>query len=310
MKGKEIMDLSLVVMAAGVGSRFGGLKQATPVDHDGNFIMDYSIYDAIRVGFTNVVFVILEEHLELFESTIGTRLKDRIDVHYAFQKLEDIPKEINLENRTKPWGTVQALLAAKPYVKGSFVVINADDFYGRNAFLAAADFLKMVKDPFTYANISYEYGITKSLEGSVKRGVLSLNENKISSIVECSIGLENGKMIATPLLGGDAFEIFDTTPVSMNFFAFQNDIFALLEEYFRNFFLQSEEQILEGEVMLPMCLKENIELKRIVVFNQPSCSEWIGMTYRSDLPLVEEKINHLKDDEIYPKHLWESACGK
>lgn len=304
------MDLTLVVMAAGVGSRFGGLKQATPIDLDGNFIMDYSVYDAIRAGFTNVVFVIQEEHLDLFQRTIGKRLENKIHVSYAFQKIEDIPKEMELSSRTKPWGTVQAILAAKPYVNGSFVVINADDFYGKNAYFAAADFLLNVEKPFTYANISYEYGITKSLEGSVKRGVLSLEEDKVCSIIECSIGNENGRILATPLLEGKAFEIFDTTPVSMNFFAFQQDIFGLLESYWENYFLQSEEEILAGEVLLPECLKENIKSGKITVYNQPSYSEWIGMTYRSDLPVVEEKMKDLRDRGIYPNCLWENACEK
>ena len=304
------MDLTLVVMAAGVGSRFRGLKQATPIDLDGNFIMDYSVYDAIRAGFTNVVFVIQEEHLDLFQSTIGKRLENNIHVSYAFQKIEDIPKEMELSSRTKAWGTVQAILAAKPYVNGSFVVINADDFYGKNAYFAAADFLLNVEKPFTYANISYEYGITKSLEGSVKRGVLSLEEDKVCSIIECSIGNENGRILATPLFEGKAFEIFDTTPVSMNFFAFQQDIFGLLESYWENYFLQSEEEILAGEVLLPECLKENIKSGKITVYNQPSYSEWIGMTYRSDLPVVEEKMKDLRDRGIYPNCLWESACEK
>ena len=304
------MDLTLVVMAAGVGSRFGGWKQATPIDLDGNFIMDYSVYDAIRAGFTNVVFVIQEEHLDLFQSTIGKRLENNIHVSYVFQKIEDIPKEMELSSRTKPWGTVQAILAAKPYVNGSFVVINADDFYGKNAYFAAADFLLNVEKPFTYANISYEYGITKSLEGSVKRGVLSLEEDKVCSIIECSIGNETGRILATPLLEGKAFEIFDTTPVSMNFFAFQQDIFGLLESYWENYFLQSEEEILAGEVLLPECLKENIKSGKIMVYNQPSYSEWIGMTYRSDLPVVEEKMKDLRDRGIYPNCLWESACEK
>ncbi len=304
------MDLTLVVMAAGVGSRFGGLKQATPIDGEGNFIMDYSVYDALRAGFTSVVFVILLEHLELFKSTIGSRLENKIKVSYAFQKIEDVPTSIDLSGRTKPWGTVQALLAAKPYVKGSFVVINADDFYGKNAFFAAAAFLKSTLEPFTYANISYEYGITKSQEGSVKRGVLSLNENKVRSIVECSVEEQNGSYFATPLLGGESFLVFETTPVSMNFFAFQQDVFALLENYWENYFLQSEEEILAGEALLPECLKENIERGNIIIFNEPSDSEWMGMTYRSDLPLVEEKIKYLKNKGVYPDCLWESACGK
>lgn len=299
------MDLTLVVMAAGVGSRFGGLKQITPVDEDENFIIDYSVYDALRVGFKKVVFVIREEFLEDFQNTIGKRLEGKIEVAYAFQKIEDIPISMDLKGRTKPWGTVQAILAAKPFVSGSFVVVNADDFYGKNAFVAAAKFLKNVETPYTYANISYEYGITKSEEGAVKRGVLSLEEDKVRSIIECSVGEEDGSVIAHPLNGEEAFPIEENHPVSMNFFAFQNDVFGLLEEFWGNYFKQSEEKILEGEALLPECLKENIENKRITILNQPSNSTWLGMTYRSDLEFVMNSIQELKNKGDYHTHLWE-----
>lgn len=304
------MDLTLVVMAAGVGSRFGGLKQITPIDEDGNFIIDYSVYDALRVGFKKVVFVIREEFLEDFQNTIGKRLEGKIEVDYAFQKIDDIPVSMDLKGRTKPWGTVQAILVAKPYVKGSFVVVNADDFYGKNAFVAAAEFLRNVDTPYTYANISYEYGVTKSEEGAVKRGVLSLEGNQINSIIECSVGQENGKIIAHPLVSGDAFEIEESHPFSMNFFAFQYDVFALLEEFWQNYFKQSEEDILAGEALLPECLKENIENGRITILNQPSKSVWLGMTYRSDLEFVKNSINALKNKGDYSTHLWEGYHGQ
>ncbi len=304
------MDLTLVVMAAGVGSRFGGLKQITPIDSDGNFIIDYSVYDALRVGFKRVVFVIREEFLNDFKNTIGKRLEGKIEVSYAFQKIEDIPINMDIKRRTKPWGTVQAILAAKPYVNGSFVVINADDFYGKNAYQAAADFLKLVTTPYTYANISYEYGVTKSKEGSVKRGVLTLQDNEIKSIVECSIESVDNKIIASPLLEDKPFEIAENHPVSMNFFAFQYDVFTLLEEYWQNYFKQSKEKILENEALLPECLKENIESGRIKILNQPSNSKWLGMTYKSDLPFVMDSIKELKTKGDYKKHLWEDYCGK
>ena len=299
------MDLTLVVMAAGAGSRFGGLKQITPVDEDENFIIDYSIYDALCVGFKKVVFVIREEFLLDFQNTIGKRLEGKIEVSYAFQKLEDIPISLDLKGRTKPWGTVQALLAAKSYVDGSFVVVNADDFYGKNAFLKAAEFLGLVNKPFTYANISYEYGVTKSEEGAVKRGVLSLEGNTIKSIIECNVGYESNKIMAHPLDGSEVFEIQENHPVSMNFFAFQKDVFVLLEEYWKDYFKQSEEEILKGEVLLTDCLKDNIESGRITILNQPGKSVWLGMTYRSDLAFVEKRIQELKEQGEYPKHLWE-----
>ena len=299
------MDLTLVVMAAGMGSRFGGLKQITPIDNEKNFIIDYSVYDAIRAGFKKVVFVIKEENLDIFKSTIGSRIEDKIEVSYAFQKIEDIPVELDISTREKPWGTVQAVLAAKPYVNGSFVVINADDFYGKNAFFAAAKFLKEVTTPYTYANISYEYGVTKSLEGAVKRGVLSLDNEKVTSIIECSIGYDEGKIIASPLNGDTPFEIEESHPVSMNFFAFQNDFFLLLEEFWNKYFKQDTETILKNEVLLPECLKENIESGKITVLNQPSDSVWLGMTYRSDLESVMNSIDILRKKGEYTIPLWE-----
>ena len=171
-------------------------------------------------------------------------------------------------------------------------------------------FVLISKVPFTYANISYEYGVTKSEEGSVKRGVLTLLDNQIKSIVECSVGLENDQIIARPSLGGESFSIEENHPVSMNFFAFQYDVFTLLEEFWANYFKQSEEKILEGEALLPECLKENIESGRIAILNQPGNSVWLGMTYRSDLPFVMDSINSLKDKGDYPEHLWEDYCGE
>lgn len=298
------MDKTLVVMAAGVGSRFGGLKQITPIDSDNNFIIDYSVSDAIIAGFKRVVFVIKEENLEIFKSTIGKRLEGKIEVFYAFQKIEDIPVSLDLSKRSKPWGTVQAILAAKPYVLSSFVVVNADDFYGRNAFLSASSFLDKVSTLYTYANISYSYGVTKSLEGAVKRGVLELDGDKVLSIIESSVGYEDGKVIARPLNGDESFEIEENHPVSMNFFAFQYDVFELLEEYWNNYFKQSADKIMEGEVLLPECLKDNIKKGRITILNEPSNSVWLGMTYRSDLEFVMAEIEKLKEQGVYQSHLW------
>ena len=248
--------------------------------------------------------------MDLFKDSIGKRLEGKIEVEYAFQKLDNIPITLDIFGRTKPWGTVQAILAAKPYVNGSFVVINADDFYGANAFLAAAKFLIDVDTPYTYANISYEYGVTKSLEGAVKRGVLSLDGDKINSIIECSVCYEEGKIIASPLNGDHPFEVKEETPVSMNFFAFQHDVFALLEDFWQNYFKQDKATILEGEVLLPECLKENIEKGIITILNQPSSSVWLGMTYRSDLEFVMKEINNLKIKGDYNTHLWEDASGE
>lgn len=305
------MDLTLVVMAAGMGSRFGGLKQIAPVDEDGNYLIDYSIYDAIEAGFIKVVFVIQEENLRVFEETIGNRLKSKVQIEYAFQKIDAIPSSlIDIKKRNKPWGTVQAILAAKPFVSGSFAVINADDFYGKNAYVEAVRFLKNVKSPYTYANISYSVGKTKSLKGTVKRAVLSCSDEKITSIIESEISFFKDNTVATPLNGETSFSINEDTPVSMNFFAFQNDVFSILEEYWENYFKQSEEKIMNGEALLPVCINENLIDKKITLINVPGNSEWLGMTYHEDLDFVKKSIQNLKDKQVYKTHLWEDYCGK
>ena len=298
-------EKTLVVMAAGMGSRFGGPKQITPVDDDQNFIIDYSVYDAIKAGFTKVVFIIREEFEEIFKTTIIDRIKDKIKVEYAFQKLDDIPTTFSrLDERTKPWGTVQAVLAAKPYVDGDFIIINADDFYGRNAYIEAAKFLDSNNDDYTYACIGYEYAKSTIGDEEVKRGILDLDGNIVKSIVESAIRREDGKIIAKPLNGSDEFEINEDTLVSMNLFAFKNTLFNILEEYFNDFFKQDEETILNGEALLPECLKDNIENSRIKIESINSNAKWLGMTYREDLEMVSSKLKEMRENGEYPINLW------
>ncbi len=301
-----MQDLTLVVMAAGMGSRFGGLKQLEPVDDDGNFLLDYSVYDAIKVGFNKVVFVIKEELLDDFKNTVGKRLNNKIKVEYAFQKLEDIPYyDLNIiKKRSKPWGTTQAIYCSKDYVKESFAVINADDFYGYNAFKEVADFLKNDKQDYNYVAIPYEYSKTASDCGAVKRGVCEIIDGKLKKIIECSIMRDNDKIIATPLDGREPFEIKENTLVSMNMFGFKNDFYELLKKDMENYFKQDKKIILSNEILLPDCLENNLENGKIEIVCKPVSSEWIGMTYKEDLPIVNKKILKLKEEGSYPKHLW------
>ena len=299
------MKKTLLVMAAGMGSRFGGLKQITPVDEDGNFIIDYSVFDAKRAGFDTVVFVIKKENLKDFEESIGKRLKDKIEVKYAFQDKDDIPVSLDISKREKPWGTVQAVLCAKDLIEGSFIEINADDFYGKDAFVQAAKFLDENKEEFTYANICYPIGMTMSAYGAVKRAVLELKNNKITSMVESSVTKEENKFLAEPLMGGDSYKIDEDTLVSTNFFAFKKDVFGLLEEYWLEYFNQDDDKILKGEVLLPICLEKYLQEKKIEILACPTKSEWFGMTYKSDLDMVKEKIKDLKVQGVYPEKLWE-----
>ncbi|MBR1748617.1 MAG: NTP transferase domain-containing protein [Bacilli bacterium] len=298
-------DLTLVVMAAGMGSRFGGLKQITPVDEDGNFIIDYSVYDAKKAGFNKVVFVIKEENLHDFESTIGKRLRNQIEVEYAFQKLEDVPRTLDLSNRKKPWGTVQAVLCAKKYVNGAFVVINADDFYGYDSFFKAAQFLSAHDQAGEYASIAYPFGVTKSDVGAVKRGVLEIEDGRVHSIIESSIEvIDDEKALASPLDGSEPFEILINAPVSMNMFAFQHDFFEKLEVYFEDFFAQEDDVVLSCEALLPDCIEKNIKSHEISVYVVSTNGQWLGMTYQEDLKAVKEKIHELKEKHEYPTNLW------
>lgn len=296
---------TLVIMAAGMGSRFGGLKQITPVDEEKNFIIDYSVYDAKKAGFTKVVIVIKEENLNLFESTIGNRLKKQIKVEYAFQHLEDIPGDFDIKKREKPWGTVQAILCTKSYVDGPFAVINADDFYGFDAIKKAYDFLMKNNSPYTYASIAYPLGGTMSKNGAVKRGVLLLNDNIVKTIIESNIEKKDGQLIATPLDGRKPFNVHKEDPISMNMFAFQYDIYELLEEYFIDFFKLPKKDLLKKEALLPDCLEENLANQKITILCEKTDSQWLGLTYKSDLEIIKKELGRLKEKGVYPQKLWE-----
>ena len=298
-------EKTLVVMAAGMGSRFGGPKQITPVDEDENFIIDYSVYDAIEAGFKKVVFIIREEFESIFKSTIGSRLEGKIKVEYAYQKIDDIPVKLErINERQKPWGTVQAVLAAKPYVDGDFIIINADDFYGRNAYIEAYNFLENDNKDYNYACIGYEFSKSTVGTETVKRGILDLDGDIVKSIIESSIEQKDGKIIAHPLNGSDEFEIKEDTLVSMNLFAFKHDLFELLDNYFNDFFKQDEDTILKSEALLPECLKDNIQNGTIKIVSKNSNSKWLGMTYREDLEMVSNSLKKMREEGEYPISLW------
>ncbi len=299
-------ELTLVIMAAGMGSRFGGLKQITPVDEERNFLIDYSIYDAIVSGFQKVIFIIKEENKEEFISSIGHRLKSKIPVEYAFQKLDNVPDFINIpKERQKPWGTVHAILAAKEQIKGPFAVINADDFYGRDAYQVVAKFLKENENSNEHVSIPYPFNKVDSKHGFVKRGVLYLEGENISQIIESSIGYENGKVIAKPLDGTKPFSIEPTHPVSMNMFGFKPSILSELETYFKNFILKNKENLEDCECLLSDFLEAYLKNKKITLKYITSNGLWLGMTYKEDLEEVKEKIIELKENGEYPESLWQ-----
>lgn len=301
------MQKTLVVMAAGIGSRFGGLKQIEPVGPNGEFIIDYSAYDAKRAGYDKVVFVIKKEIEDVFKETIGKRLEGKIKVEYVFQEIMDVPegKENIAEKREKPWGTVQAVLAAKNLVNGSFVVINADDFYGYDSYLKSAEFLDNNTQENEYAAINFPYDVTASKFGSVKRAVCYPKEGEIKKLIESKITTMEGYALCEPLSGDEAFQIELNHPVAVNMFAFKNNFFQYLEEYFNNYFNNSEDFILNNEALLPELIKEKLDNEQIVLQNIVSNSTWLGMTYREDLDILKHNIEELIKKGEYPEKLWD-----
>lgn len=294
---------SLVILAAGMGSRFGGIKQIEPVGPSNEILSEYSIYDAIRCGFERVVFVIRKEHLDIFKNDVCKNYKDKIEVCFAFQELEAIPSDVKIPvGRTKMWGTTQALLSAKPYIDGPFVMINADDFYGLNSFEKAKVFFDENENVWEYVTINYPFNVTASTNGKVKRGVCLISNGTVDSIIESEIEVKDGVNIARPLNGSEEFEIEDDHPVAVNFFGLKQSIFELLESDFDKFIHGNIDE--KSECLMPDTIKNNIDSGKIKMYAGLSNSEWIGMTYKEDLPAVKEKINKLIEKEIYPNNLW------
>ena len=297
--------MELVIMAAGMGSRFGGLKQIEPVHSNGEFILDYSIYDAIKCGFDKVVFIIKEENYSLFRDTIGKRIEDAIEVSYVFQKNDNVPEWVKLPNeRTKPLGTGHDMLCCKDVVKENFLVINADDFYGRDAFLVASQFIKNMKNENEFAMVGYKVGNTLTENGSVKRGVCESENGFLSKLTESTVSIENGKIICKPLNGSSEFEAYDDTLVSMNMFIFTPKIFDYLEEDFVKFFKDNESDLSKCEYLIPDVVFDLIKRKLVTVSVLKTDAVWQGITYKEDKDALVDGLNKLVNDNVYPDKLW------
>ena len=240
--------MTLAIMAAGMGSRFGGLKQIEPVGPNGEFIIDFSIYDAIKAGFTKVVFIIKEENYDDFVETIGKRIAGKIEVEYVFQKMDDVPNGIEIpKDRVKPLGTGHVLYALRNTIKEPFTVISADDFYGREPFKLLVDSLKKGE----YSTIGYKIGNTLTNVGSVKRGVFFTKDGYVTHIVESKVEKINNKIICTPLNGGDDYEIKDDQTVSMLMFGLQPSIFNFIDKDILNYFNYHKDDLDTCEYFLP-----------------------------------------------------------
>ncbi len=293
--------MELVIMAAGMGSRFGGLKQIEPVGPSGEFILDYSIFDAVRSGLDKVIFIIKEENLEIFKETVGKRIEKKIKVEYVFQDIKDVPDNANIpEDRVKPLGTGHALYCARDKITGPFVVISSDDFYGREAMEEAAE---SIKDGEEHSVIGYQIGNTITENGAVKRGVCFEKDGYLTSIIESKVERINGTITCNPLDGREEFTVEDNHPVSMLFFGLQKDVIDYLKKDIVNFFDTLEDRE-TGEYLLPDVLDKMMQegLKIKVV---PTKSTWRGVTYKEDLEGFKEYINKEIEEGKYPANLWE-----
>ena len=299
--------MTLVILAAGMGSRYGGLKQIDPITDRGEFIIDFSVYDALRAGFDKIVFVIKRENLELFRQSIGTRFESKIKVEYAFQELDDIPDGYSVpEGRTKPWGTAHALLAARHIVKEPFAVINADDFYGKSAYQLLSAHLESVKGlKAEYCMIGYMLDHTLTEHGTVSRGICSVDENdQLQSVVERTAIYRRGNDVVYREQDEECVLSPDSV-ASMNCWGFTPDIFAHVEEGFRAFLASTEGDPLKREYYLPFAVCALLEAGECKVRVYRSEDSWYGVTYHEDKQSVSESLLALRQKGVYPEQLSE-----
>ena len=300
--------MTLVILAAGMGSRYGGMKQIDPINDDGNFIIDFSIFDAIKAGFNKVVFVIKEENLEDFKKTIGDRINEHIHVEYAFQKISNVPAWFTVpKGRSKPWGTTQALLSAINYVNEPFALINSDDFYGREAFEILAKHLKDIhhtNEKPQFCMVGYPLKNTVTEHGSVNRGACNVNnEGHLINIVETKGIVPIGNGLAEYPIGNEKAVIDMNTVVSMNCWGFTPELFPYLKKEFEKFLKEIKDPLKE-ESYLPSVVDTMIKSNACDVQVYDTNSSWFGITYAEDKPLIVAGIKKLINEGVYPEHLW------
>jgi len=300
----------LVVMAAGMGSRYGGMKQIDPVGPSGQVIIDYSLYDARRAGFETVIFVIKHEIEDAFKAAIGDRVSKVMKVEYAFQQLEELPAGFAVpEGRAKPWGTCHAVLAAKHLIHGPFAVINADDYYGPEAFQVIYDYLSTHQDGevYDYCMVSYLLKNTVSENGSVARGVCEANpDGTLAAVTEhtCIETYPGG--IHFTENGGDTWQdLAPDTPVSMNLWGFGQSFLEEAEARFAGWLSENlPKNPLKCEYFLPLVVSELLAEGKATVKLLHSTDKWYGVTYREDKPVVVNALAQKTADGLYPADLW------
>lgn len=301
----------LVVMAAGMGSRYGGLKQIDPVDKEEHIIMDFSIFDAVKAGFEKVVFIIKKENEQDFRAAIGDRLSEKIKVSYVFQELTNLPEGYVVpEGRVKPWGTGHAIMSCMGEIDGPFVVINADDFYGSHAFQVAYDYLTTHQDEegiYRYMMVGYRLENTLTDNGHVARGVCEMDaQGYLADIHERTHIEKRGNGAAyTEDEGKTWIPISGDATVSMNMWGFSESILGELQSRFSAFLEENlEKNPLKCEYFLPFVVDELLKEGRATVAVEKSQDKWFGVTYKEDKPMVMAAIQNLKDQGVYPAHLW------
>ena len=301
----------LVIMAAGMGSRYGGLKQIDPVDREGHIIMDFSIYDAKRAGFEKVVFIIKKENEADFKEAVGKRIEKVMEATYVFQELENIPEGFEIpEGRVKPWGTAHAVLSAISEIDGPFAVINADDYYGRHAFQTIYDYLTTHEDDdkYRYTMVGYRLKNTVTDNGHVARGVCGLNaDNELVSVTERTrIEKRDGGIAYSEDDGATWNEIDGDTLVSMNMWGFTRSILDEIQAGFPAFLEKGlKENPMKCEYFLPAVVSSLLEEGCAAVKVLESEDKWYGVTYKEDKPVVVAAVQSLKDEGLYPQKLWE-----
>ena len=298
--------MQLVILAAGMGSRFGGLKQMEKMDEAGNFLLDYSVYDAKRAGFDSVIFIIKKEFFEAFRDSIGKRVEKLIKVEYAFQQLDDLPEGFTVpEGREKPWGTAHAIYAARDLIKDDFIIINGDDFYGKETYEVAYKYLASLPkgSEGKYANVAFKVANTMTENGAVKRGVAFQKDGYLTKLVESSIEKKDGKIISSPLDGSEPFEVQPDDLVSMNLFAFNKDLIKRLEEKFP-LWLKDNINVPKSEFLIPTVVDELVHEGKATLKLLKTSSVWFGVTYKEDKPGVVKALNDLVEKGVYKKGLY------
>ncbi len=298
---------TLVIMAAGMGSRFGGLKQITAVDNEGHAIIDFSLFDAYRAGFRKIAFIIKHEIADSFKAAVGQRMEKYFDVKYVYQQLDALPEGYTVPaGREKPWGTGHAVMCCRGVVDGPFAVINADDFYGAGAYKAIYDFLSAEHEPGEYAMVGYKLRNTVTENGSVARGVCDVENGCLTDITERTHIEKRGNDAAYTEDGVNFVPLSGDATVSMNFWGFST---MMLDELYARFpaFLDKNLPVnpLKCEYFLPFVANEQLEEKKASV-RILACNEtWYGMTYREDLDSVKNAIADMKARGVYPAKLWD-----